>query len=142
MPTIELSLSEPAYQALQQQAKIYNQSAEALSELLVNLFVGLDDPIELTQSSAISARQASRQAKIRSEAQAWRAIPPIVKQQYRGQIVAVHLGQVVDHDPDRLTLYRRVRQTWGDLPILMTPADALAPREFYIHTPRVHREIT
>lgn len=140
MPTLELSLSESTYQALQQQAATYNQSAETLSALLVNLFVELDTPTKISFPPTPSAKQASRQAKIRAEAQAWRTMPKAVRQRYQGQIVAVHQGQVIDSDPDRLTLYRRVHQKWGHIPILMTPADAVTTREFSIRGPSLRRE--
>ena len=44
--------------------------------------------------------------------------------------VAVFQGRVIDHDADRVALLRRVRAMVGDEPVLITPADAEAPREF------------
>ena len=48
-------------------------------------------------------------------------------------------GNVIDHDLDRLILYRRVRQKMGDLPLLITPANAKHPREIRLLTPRFER---
>ena len=47
-----------------------------------------------------------QQEKIRAETRAFQAMHSELLATFRGQYVAVHGGQVVDHDPDQLTLYR------------------------------------
>lgn len=80
-----------------------------------------------------------RRAKIHTEALAWRAMPEETRRAYGSSFVAVHDGKVIDHDLDRLTLYRRVRQKMGDVPVLITPANANHPREIRLLTPRFER---
>ena len=77
-----------------------------------------------------------RRAKIHTEAVAWRAMPEETRCAYGESFVAVHDGKVIDHDLDRLTLYRRVRQKMGDVPVLIRPANVNHPREIRLLTPR------
>lgn len=89
---------------------------------------------------SVSARAGhERRASIHAEALAWRALPETVRRSYGDDFVAVYNQEVVDHDPDRLTLYRRVRKKLGDVPVLISPASALAPREIRVLTPRFER---
>lgn len=80
-----------------------------------------------TSEVASQTAHHERRAKIHSEALAWRATPEETRSAYGDVFVAVHGGKVIDHDPDRLILYRRVRQKMGDVPVLITPAKAKHP---------------
>ena len=80
-----------------------------------------------------------RRAKIHTEALAWRAMPEETRRAYGDAFVAVHDGKVIDHDADRLTLFRRVRQKMGQVPVLITPANANHPREIRVLTPHFER---
>lgn len=93
--------------------------------------VDTDDPTRL------SGRE--RRARIHAEAIAWRAFPETVRRAYGDAFVAVYNQEVIDHDPDRLTIYRRVRKKLGDVPVLITPANAPSPREIRVLTPRFER---
>lgn len=57
-------------------------------------------------------RAAARERKIRAEAEWWRRAAPELGARYAGQFVAVHERQVVNHDPDQLQLYYRLRALW------------------------------
>ena len=89
-----------------------------------------------TDDLALTAVQ--RRARIHTEAEAWRVIQATEGAKYSDEFVAVHAGQVIDHDADRLTLYHRVRGELGDVPVLITPGGTPSPREFqtYILTQR------
>lgn len=60
-----------------------------------------------------------------------------LKEKYLGQNVAIHEGQLVDHDPDAMTLARRVHQKYGRAPILITQVHDKPVREFMIRSPRL-----
>lgn len=81
-------------------------------------------------------RQARRD-KIRQENQAYYAMHDQLKKTYRGQHVAIHEGQLVDHDPDPMALVRRVRQRFGRAPVLITPVQDQPYQEFTIRSPRL-----
>lgn len=53
--------------------------------------------------------------KLDREIAAYEKQHPILKQTYLGQWVAIHQGQLVDHDPDEPSLYRRIRANYGRL---------------------------
>ena len=77
------------------------------------------------------------QKKIRDEAAYWYARSDQERQLYLGQIVAVHQHRVVDHDQDRRALSIRVRKNFPNTPVLLTQAEATAPPEFTIRSPRL-----
>ena len=140
MPTtLELSLNSALYEALEREARQRNQSIEDLVEAAVTNLLSASTSTESSRQPTSTTSGAARRAKIHVEAEAWRSMPEAARSQYYGQFVAVHQGQVIDHDPDRLQLYRRVRRQWGDTPVLMTPADAPHPREFRMFSPRLDR---
>ena len=60
-----------------------------------------------------------RRNKIRAEAEAFNRQYDFLLKTYRGQFVAVHDGQVIDHDPDLRTLHLRVYQQLGHVPVLL-----------------------
>lgn len=73
------------------------------------------------------------------EQNAWFAKPMEERQRYHGEYVAVRNGEVVDHDPDRQTLYLRVRARFGRHPALITYADWTEPRVFTFNS--IHQEV-
>ncbi len=80
-----------------------------------------------------------RRSQLASEQAAWYARPPDKRARYRGKFVAVHDGQVVDHDPDQRALYLRVRARFGHTPILIVRANWDEPPVYTIHSPRLER---
>ena len=60
-----------------------------------------------------------RQKRILAETEAWYALPATQRQRYAGQFVAVLGGEVVDSDPERLTLYYRLQERFGREPVLI-----------------------
>jgi hypothetical protein len=58
--------------------------------------------------------------KISDESKAYRRQHAELKGRYLEQYVAMHKGQVVDHDTDFQTLRRRVRQQFGRSAVMIT----------------------
>lgn len=141
MPTLELSFNSSLYAALEQEARQRNQSVETLVETAVTHFLTASEMSEPANQLTPTTIGAARRAKIHTEAKAWRSLPEAERSRYQGQFVAVHEGRVIDHDADRLQLYRRVREQLGDMPVLITPADAPHPREFRLLSPRLDRAV-
>ena len=140
MPTLELSLSETTYTTLRQAAERRSQPIEGVVEDALNAFLEPSTSSEASSDNGSSEPAIGwRQAKIHAEAAAWRSLPPAEQRSYGDDFVAVHNGQVVDHDGDRLILYRRIRTRFGDVPVLITLASAPSPREFQMLSPRVER---
>ncbi|MCO5242713.1 MAG: hypothetical protein M9927_02550 [Anaerolineae bacterium] len=66
-----------------------------------------------TQAAAIDQEQRGRLESQHNE----------LLKQYRGRYIAMIGGQVADDDLDRLTLRRRIRQQYDDLPVLITSVE-------------------
>ncbi len=73
------------------------------------------------------------------EATYWYARTAEERRPYLGHYVAVHHQTVIDHDDDRRALYLRVRAQLPDKPVLLVEAEATAPHEYMILSPRLER---
>jgi len=60
--------------------------------------------------------------------------------QYLGQIVAIHDGRLVDHDPDPVTLLQRIRQNYPNQVVLRRKVESVPERELRVRHPRVEIE--
>lgn len=88
-------------------------------------------------------RRITQRLAISAEAEAWRTAPPEVREQYRGEYVAVIKGEVVDHDIDRVALYQRVDAKYDNTPVLITPAEGRLPmRVVSTRLERLQREVS
>ena len=91
---------------------------------------------------AIALRRYLRQVqeqKIQQEAEAFRAMHTELAERYLGQVVAIHEGQVVDHDEDFVALHRRIRGRFGRAAVLLRRVGPEAERTLIFRSPRVER---
>lgn len=58
--------------------------------------------------------------QIDREQQAYETQHSQLMEKYAGQYIAMRHGKVVEHDPDRVALSKRVRDKYGNQPILIT----------------------
>ena len=56
--------------------------------------------------------------------------------QYAGEFVAIHQQQVVDHDPDELTLFDRICRDYPDEVVLIRPVLATSEPPLNFRSPR------
>jgi hypothetical protein len=77
-----------------------------------------------------------RQKKIAVETEAWYRLPITERKKYQGKYVAVYQGQVVDSDPDQLTLFYRVRDRFGRQTILITEGGDQPIPVYRVRSPR------
>ena len=66
--------------------------------------------------------------KISEESQIYQQRHTELKAQYLGQYIAMHDGQVVDHDMDVAALRQRVRERYGRKPVMVTLVEEVAER--------------
>ena len=64
--------------------------------------------------------------KISAESQVYQRRHAELKAQYQGRYIAMHGGQVVDHDSDVTALRERVRQRFGRRPVMIILVEAVA----------------
>lgn len=77
-----------------------------------------------------------RQKRIQAETEAWYRLPVTQRQRYAGQYVAVMGGEVVDSDPERLTLYYRLKERFGREPVLIIEGSEQAMPTYHITSAR------
>ncbi len=75
--------------------------------------------------------------KIIAESEAFRAMHAELLQQYRGEYVAVHNGEVVDHDEDICALNHRIRARYGRRAVLLQQVTAVPEIELVIRSPKL-----
>lgn len=80
-----------------------------------------------------------RHEKIRAEMQTFEHQRDALLAQYRGEYVAMHEGQVIDHDRDLRTLYLRVFARLGHVPVLLKQVTDEAQQELVFRSPRFLR---
>ncbi len=80
-------------------------------------------------------RTLSDRRKIEREQGWWLSLPLSERAKYQGEYVAVHNSQLVDHDLDKIALYKRVRARYGNTAVLIMPAEG--PQEIVLRSPRI-----
>jgi len=81
----------------------------------------------------------AKERKIEREMEAYRAMHGELKQRFLGQYVAIHNGELVDHDADRHALSSRVRREYSNAAVLIIPVEDEPEREFLMLSPRFER---
>lgn len=106
--------------------------------------VAAEKGMTFDQALGESAQEYIRQArriKLRREQEAYRAMHAELKQKYLGQSVAIHNGELVDHDVDALALLRRIRQRFGSAPVLFCEVEDKPDKEYVIRSPRLEKSV-
>ncbi len=71
--------------------------------------------------------------KISEESAVYRQRHAELREQYLGQYIAMHNGQVVDHDTDFQALRQRIRRRFGRTPVMITLVEDVAERSLVRH---------
>ena len=78
-----------------------------------------------------------RMKKIHEEAERYRAQHAQLRLQYADKVIAMHDGEVVDSGEDLPEVYRRIRERFGDEPVLITRVGVEAIEIYTIRSPRL-----
>ncbi len=92
---------------------------------------------------ATALRRYIRQAqeeKMKEEATTFCEMHAELVAQYDGEVVAIHEGQVVDHDKDFVALHRRIRQRFGRAAVLLRRVSSEPERVLAFRSPRLERD--
>ncbi|MFN8490856.1 MAG: DUF5678 domain-containing protein [Caldilineaceae bacterium] len=81
-----------------------------------------------------------RHEKIRSETLAFNQQQAALLNKYKGKYVAIHNGQVIDHDIDLRVLHVRVFARLGRIPVLLKQVTGGPERELVFRSPRFERD--
>jgi hypothetical protein len=96
-------------------------------------------PVEALITAALRQyRFQAQRDKLDAEAEWWRAAADTLRAPYAGEFVAIHDREVVDHDADEAALRARVRERFGKVAVLVTPANGA--RAWRLVSTRLARE--
>lgn len=79
----------------------------------------------------------AREQRIREESVRFRAQHSALQATYAGQYVAMRDGEMLDHDAEVQALYLRIRERFGDEPILIAPVLDSPMTTYQMRSPRV-----
>lgn len=110
--------------------------AEQISDLASTNQISADHFVD----KALRAYMAQyRREKIRAETETFKRQQEILLATYADQYVAMHNGQVIDHDADLRTLHLRVFERLGRTPVLLKKVTREPERELVFRSPRFER---
>jgi predicted transcriptional regulator len=75
--------------------------------------------------------------EIEQEQQAYAAQHAQLLTKYAGEYIAMHHGQVIDHDENRAALSQRLRKRFGRTSVLITPVLAQPQQTITVRSPRL-----
>lgn len=81
----------------------------------------------------------AREQKIREESARFRAQHSALQAKYLGEYVAMRGGEVLDHGADVQALYLRMRDRFGDEPVLIAPVTESSTPTYDMRSPRTVR---
>ena len=96
-------------------------------------------PEEIVETAVRAYLRQIEREKIKAEVEAFRSMHDKLVKEYLGQYVAIHNGQVVDHDEDFQPLHSRIRQRFGRQPVLLRRVEAEPERVLVFRSPRFER---
>jgi predicted DNA-binding protein len=100
------------------------------------------DTVEEFVNQAVRERlEQLEDQKLKAETQAFERLHPKLVQQYLGQFVAIHEGQVVDVDADFGTLFLRMQKQLGDIVVLIRQVRTEPVLELRAPSPRLERNV-
>jgi len=79
------------------------------------------DATQIVEAAVQAYLDQLEQEKIHEETEAFWAMQVDLATRYPGEYIAVHQGQVVDHDPDIVRLEQRVAEQLGEVAVLIAP---------------------
>jgi hypothetical protein len=109
---ISVPLSEKEYRRLKKWAESRQQDiGEAIADYLA-------DALPVSEENAVPPSEPNPQ--IEREEAAYLQLHPQLKKKYGGQYVAIHEGQMVDHDADYGSLFERIDDRYPDKFVWLT----------------------
>ncbi len=111
---------------------------DSLAQQLINDAGQEDQSIdELVEEIIENHFHRRNREKIERESQAYEQLHPELVQKHFGHWVAIHNGELVDFDKDRVALYRRIRAKFGKISVLLRQVREQPIEEIWIRSPRL-----
>jgi len=96
-------------------------------------------PEEIVATALRRYMRQMQEQKIQKEAETFHAMHAELVKQYQGQVIAIHEGQVVDHDEDFVPLHQRIRKRFGRTAVLLRRVGPEPERVLTFRSPRFER---
>jgi len=125
--TLQLNISLPnnIYHRASQLARRRNQKIEVAIADFLTESLPTDDQLDDKADDPIER-----------EIMAFQAMHGQLLKEFAGEYVAVFKGGLIDHDPDRLTLVKRLDQNFPDQLVLIRRVDVFPEREIFLRSPQ------
>jgi len=94
-------------------------------------------PEEIIEKAIRDLLHAEASRILARETAVFRTLHAQLLQKYPGEYVALHQGQMIDHDPDQLALYLRVDEQYPDEVILIKQVCSEIEEIYNIRSPRL-----
>ena len=130
---LTLILDDHLYDRVQLLAQAQQQ---AVAEVIANL---LDATVPQVEDSGGEGEVDGVKADetVEREIRAYHRLHPELWQRYPGQHVAIHKGQMVDHDVDGIALSRRIYRRYPDAFVLIRLVNSTPERVIRLRSPRL-----
>jgi len=126
---VTLEIPQEVYQRAQ---RVAIATKRKVTDVITTSIV-LEDIVEI--DSADETETTDDEAVTRERA-AFIALHPLLLKKYKGEQVAIHGGQLVDHDVDGVALSRRVYQRFPDEFVWIAPVTNQPVEEWVVRSPR------
>jgi hypothetical protein len=110
--------------------------AEQVRQLAKGAQTEADDIVDEALRSYLAQ---ARREKLEAEARAFELQRTTLLALHPGEYVAIHSGQVIDHDPDVRALHLRVFAKLAHTPVLLKLVSESSDRELVMRSPRFER---
>ena len=97
-------------------------------------------PDELVEKAIRTYLHAEASQILKRETLAFRALHAELLDKHPGEYVAIHQGQVIDHDPKLGEMYMRIDEQYPDEVILLKQVQTEIERVFMVRSPKVIHE--
>ncbi|MCA9922426.1 MAG: hypothetical protein KC421_08640 [Anaerolineales bacterium] len=98
------------------------------------------NPSELADKAIRQYLRREAEKKIAREEAVFQTQHGELLERYNSQFIAMHQGQVVDHDQDELALYLRIRKQYPSIGILIKQVTSEPEIVWHVHSPRMEND--
>ena len=104
---ITITLSNEIYRQIAQQATLNRQNiSDVVHDVVVRTFTSQNTPVNPARD------------KMLQEVEAYKKLHPALVKTHLGQFIAIFQGQLVDSDPDKQTLFFRIKENFPNQIVL------------------------
>jgi hypothetical protein len=115
---VTIAIPDEMYHRVERIARLREQ---AVADVLLDSIVLVETEQAVENEDALVAQEEA----------AFKQLHPMLREKYLGQYVAIYQGDLIDHDPDQVTLFLRTKERYPDEFIWIAPV-AEEPEETYV----------